>query len=93
MRIDTFAEYLATRGQPPPTVYSATLGQAIAVPCMATLLVRRDMIVANAYNPNFVSHDKMHLLRQSIVDNGFCFPVVVIADDIAERLPPAARPR
>jgi ParB-like chromosome segregation protein Spo0J len=50
------------------------------VPCANTLLVRTSLVVANAYNPNSVPPDKMDLLRRSILDNGFCFPVVVIWD-------------
>ena len=48
------------------------------VPCMSTLLVNTALVAANAYNPNHVSDDKMTLLMQSILDNGFCFPVVAI---------------
>ena len=50
---------------------------------MSTILVRTCLVVANAYNPNAVSGDKMDLLRRSIVDNGFCFPIVTIWDDEA----------
>jgi ParB-like chromosome segregation protein Spo0J len=57
----------------------------ISMPCLETKLVPRDSIVANNYNPNFVSPDKMDLLRQSIVDNGFCFPIVTIWDDDLEK--------
>lgn len=53
----------------------------IAVPATATLLVARHLIRANNYNPNSVSKDKMKLLKQSIRDNGFCFPIVTIWDD------------
>lgn len=59
-------------------------GREIAVPCMDTALVRRSLITANTYNPNHVSDDKMALLRESIEDNGFCFPVVAIWDDDLE---------
>jgi ParB-like chromosome segregation protein Spo0J len=52
----------------------------IPVPCANTLLVARDLIRANNYNPNSVAKDKMKLLRQSIRDNGFCFPIVCIWD-------------
>ena len=55
-------------------------GRKIRVPCMSTLLIRRDMVKANEYNPNAVAPDRMLLLRQSIEDNGFCFPIVAIAD-------------
>jgi ParB-like chromosome segregation protein Spo0J len=57
----------------------------IPVPCVNTLLVKRDLVVANNYNPNFVSKDKMQLLKQSIRDNGFCFPIVTIWDDVEEK--------
>lgn len=54
--------------------------QAITMPCLAVRLVPREKVVANSYNPNSVSPDKMALLAQSIVDNGFCFPIVTIYD-------------
>lgn len=54
--------------------------QPVAVPCLSVLLVARDLVRANTYNPNHVSPDKMELLRQSIADNGFCFPIVTIYD-------------
>lgn len=63
----------------PVTVQSKKHG-SISVPCMRTVLVKTELVVANTYNPNHVSHDKMSLLMQSIVDNGFCFPVVTIYD-------------
>jgi ParB-like chromosome segregation protein Spo0J len=49
------------------------------------VLVARALIFANVYNPNSVSPDKMELLRQSILDNGFCFPIVTIWDEELER--------
>lgn len=52
----------------------------IAFPCLHTRLVDRDKLQANNYNPNHVSKDKMELLKQSIIDNGFCFPIVTIWD-------------
>lgn len=67
-----------------PTIRSSTHGD-VPVPCCATLLVRRELVEANRYNPNAVSADKMALLATSIVDNGFCFPVVAIWDDDAEK--------
>lgn len=68
-----------------PSRVTVTAGkQKIAVPCMDTLLVARELIRANAYNPNQVPKDKMRLLRQSILDNGFCFPIVTIWDDSDE---------
>lgn len=52
--------------------------QEIKMPCLAIKLVNRNDIIANNYNPNSVPSDKMELLKQSIIDNGFCFPIVTI---------------
>lgn len=57
----------------------------ISFPCLQTKLVPRDMVQANNYNPNHVSGDKMQLLKQSIIDNGFCFPIVTIWDADIEK--------
>lgn len=79
--IDTMEQFFEARGLIKPVyITSRTHGQVL-VPCMNTLLVRTSLIVANGWNPNAVSPDKMLLLKQSILDNGFCFPVVVIWDD------------
>src|SRR5690606_25760245 len=53
----------------------------VAIPCMGTVLVARELVRANTYNPNHVPPDRLHLLVRSIVDNGFCFPIVTIFDD------------
>lgn len=55
----------------------------IAMPCLNVRLVPRAKVVANTWNPNAVSPDKLELLRTSILENGFCFPIVTIHD--AER--------
>jgi ParB-like chromosome segregation protein Spo0J len=57
----------------------------IALPCMEPIIVPIDKVQANDYNPNAVSKDNMLLLLQSIKDNGFCFPVVTIWDDDAQK--------
>lgn len=80
-RIDTMQDFLAERAQMHPVyINSQTRGQVL-VPCANTLLVKRELVVANTYNPNAVSSDKMELLQQSVLDNGFCFPIVTIWDD------------
>lgn len=56
----------------------------IALPCMEPVLVPVAKVRANTYNPNHVSERNMELLLQSIRDNGFCFPVVVIHDEILD---------
>lgn len=50
----------------------------IDFPCLETKMVDRELVIANDYNPNSVPKDKMKLLKQSIIDNGFCFPIAVI---------------
>lgn len=84
LRIDTAAQWRAARATIEP-VYLDGRDGPVEVPCMQTILVRRDLVQANIYNPNHVSADKMDLLRQSIADNGFCFPVVAIFDEDLER--------
>jgi len=46
--------------------------------CLEIVLVDIDLVDANDYNPNVVSSVNMELLRLSIDQNGFCYPVVVI---------------
>jgi len=57
----------------------------IKIPCLNVKLVPREMVIANNYNPNFVASDRMELLKQSIIDNGFCFPIVTIWDGDLEK--------
>lgn len=56
----------------------------VTMPCMNVKMVDINKIRANNYNPNNVPKNKMQLLYQSIVDNGFCYPLVTIYDDIDE---------
>ena len=42
--------------------------------------VDRDRLTANDYNPNKVSEDKLELLTQSILTNGWTLPIVVRKD-------------
>lgn len=52
----------------------------IKLPCLETILVPTEKVIANNYNPNNVAKNNMDLLEQSILDNGFCFPIVTIYD-------------
>jgi ParB-like chromosome segregation protein Spo0J len=83
MIIETVEQYLAYRRDVQAIYVTAKRGK-IEIPCANTLLVKRALVIANTYNPNHVAPDKMELLRQSIVDNGFAFPVVAIWDDEQE---------
>ncbi len=57
----------------------------IDFPCMDIKMVDIGLLQANNYNPNNVPRDKMELLKQSIIDNGFCFPIVTIWSDDEEK--------
>lgn len=57
----------------------------VTFPCMHPIVVPIDKVQANTYNPNNVSENNMQLLLQSILDNGFCFPVVTIYDDVIDK--------
>ncbi len=50
----------------------------VSLPCMSPVLVPVADVQANTYNPNHVSRQNMELLLKSILQNGFCFPVVTI---------------
>lgn len=84
MIIDTVEQYQTYQTIAQAIYIPGARKQPIEIPCANTLLVKRDLVVANTYNPNHVSPDKMELLRQSIIDNGFAFPVVAIWDDEQE---------
>lgn len=84
MLINTVDEWLAYRQTMQPVLVAAKRKRQILIPCANTILVRRALVAANTYNPNHVSDDKMQLLYQSIVDNGFAFPIVVIWDSEQE---------
>jgi ParB-like chromosome segregation protein Spo0J len=85
MIIDTAEQFKNYRASMQKLFTTSKKYGKIPVPCMSTLLVARNLVVANNYNPNFVAKDKMNLLKQSIRDNGFCFPIVTIWDDVEEQ--------
>jgi len=74
--IETIEQYLAYI-QAAPVVQASN---GIDLSCAYVIIVPRSLVQANTYNPNSVPDDKMVLLRQSIVDNGFAFPIVTIYD-------------
>lgn len=57
----------------------------IALPCLDVRVVAIDQVIANNYNPNNVAKNNMQLLEESILSNGFCFPVVTIWDEDMEK--------
>lgn len=85
-RIDTVEDLIFWREEEVRDAYiTSRVHGRIPVPCLHTVLVRRELVVDNLYNPNDVPPDKMDLLARSILDNGFCFPVVTVWDPEAER--------
>jgi len=48
-------------------------------------LVKLEKLVANNYNPNIVAKPEMDLLEKSILQNGFCFPIITIYDKIQDK--------
>lgn len=80
-RVDTIEDFHRIQSEIEPVFITSKSHGMVEVPCMNTILVRRELIVANTYNPNFVPPDKMELLKKSILANGFCFPVVAMYDE------------
>lgn len=56
----------------------------IKLPCLQVILAPSEKVIANNYNPNHVPENNMLLLEQSIINNGFCFPIVTIYDSESE---------
>jgi ParB-like chromosome segregation protein Spo0J len=83
--INTIEEYLSALGQLETVCVPGKRKLQIRIPCASTLVVARHLVQANTYNPNAVPDEKMELLRQSILDNGFAFPIVTIYDPEVER--------
>jgi len=42
--------------------------------------IDRDLVKPNDYNPNKVLENNLQLLTESILNNGFCFPIVIRPD-------------
>lgn len=57
----------------------------VKLPCFDVQLVDIEKVQANTYNPNHVSPDRMALLEESILMNGFCYPVVTIYDQDTDK--------
>lgn len=85
MFIETIDQYLSVRDRLEHVSIPGRRKLQILIPCANTLIVERSLVQANTYNPNAVSDEKMELLRQSIVDNGFAFPIVTIHDSELEK--------
>lgn len=80
--INSLTDYYQLKSEHP--VITGKKKIKITMPAVNTFLANRELVIANTYNPNSVSDSKMELLKQSIIDNGFAFPVVTIADSDQE---------
>lgn len=76
VRIDCTDDFLRWK-QSRPEAYEQN---GIRFDALNAVLINRNMVQRNDYNPNHVAKDKMKLLETSIRENGFCFGVVVIFD-------------
>ncbi len=85
IHIDSMEDFLRARAALEPVYITSKTRGKILVPCANTLLVAVDLVVANTWNPNHCSPERMQLLAQSILDNGFLFPVVAIWDEETQR--------
>lgn len=79
--IDTREDFLRMWPTLEPVFITSKTRGKVLVPCARTLLVRSELVVANTWNPNSVSPDKLELLIYSVSTYGFCFPVVAIFDE------------
>lgn len=69
--------------QDPPKIKTKT--GYVELPVMCPIIVPRELVQANNYNPNHVSPDNMKLLETSILANGFCFAIVTAWDEDLEK--------
>lgn len=82
--INTVADFYAIKDQLEHIMVRSAKGD-IRVPCLSAILVAGHLVRPNTYNPNSVSGNKMAELEQSVLFNGFCFPVATIFDDELEQ--------
>jgi ParB/RepB/Spo0J family partition protein len=55
-------------------------GKDLFLPLRNLRFVDRDSVKPNNYNPNKVLEKNLALLMESIMNNGFCFPIVIRPD-------------
>lgn len=66
---------------PEPPKIKMKNGKELSLPVFCPILVPKELIVANNYNPNHVSNQNMELLKESVIANGFCFAIVTVWDE------------
>ena len=58
----------------------ATKDKDLFTPLRNLQFIDRDLVKPNDYNPNKVLKKNLDLLTESILSNGFCFPIVIRPD-------------
>jgi ParB-like chromosome segregation protein Spo0J len=81
MFIETAEQYLTYRDTVKDVFVKGKRGAEIRVPCANTIIVNRDLIKANTYNPNGMPDHKKQDLMESIQMSGFSFPVAAWWDN------------
>lgn len=79
--IDTPEQYMAYRGTRHNFSLTGKHGVSIRVPCVNTVIVRRSLVLANAYNPNRMPEQKRQDLIESIELAGLAYAVSAWWDD------------
>lgn len=57
-----------------------TTDKDLFAPIRNLQIIDRDLVKPNDYNPNKVLEKNLKLLTESILNNGFCFPIVIRPD-------------
>ena len=60
--------------------YAEELKKDLFMPLKKLQFIDRDLVKPNDYNPNKVLEKNLNLLTESILSNGFCFPIVIRPD-------------
>ena len=60
--------------------YAEELKKDLFMPLKKLQFIDRDLVKPNDYNPNKVLEKNLKLLMESILSNGFCFPIVIRPD-------------
>lgn len=81
MFIETAEQYKSVQQARKDIFLTGKRGQKILVPCMNTVVILRDLVAANNYNPNKMPDQKKEDLIESIKLSGFAYPVAGWWDD------------
>jgi len=81
MFIETAEQYLRHRETAVTPVVKGRRGIEIKIPCVNTVIVARELVLANTYNPNGMPDQKREDLEESIKLAGFAYPVAACWDD------------